>query len=264
MHIHEANLTNLTGLWKKYGSQHIKGSTLPLLHANTHWPHRCWFDWGTLSGEGIRQTIQGHADNNTLLDNVPESAVVPVWPIISSAGDDGHATLFEQQLIEKQLIKKKWVCGFEQMAMYLELQEGAAYSPSDPTGFQVNPVRTSEDVAQWVDIGSEAFAYNIDRSVIEQLINDKDIQILLGFQNGQAVASALLYKTGDIIGLHQVGVKQAFQGQGIARCFMQDIREACALWQGKYIVLQASQAGQPLYDSLGFRAQFTIKNYQRV
>lgn len=264
MHIHEANIANLTGLWKKYGSQPIKGSTLPLLNANTHWPHRCWFDWGTLSDEGIRRVLQRNADNNTLLDNVPESAIVPVWPMLNRTDEDEYGVQFKQQLIENLLIERKWVCGFEQIAMYLDLQERVACSPSVRIGFQVNPVHTPEEVKSWVDISSEAFAYSIDRPVIEQLINDKDIQILLGFQSGQAVASALLYKTGNIIGLHQVGVKQAFQGKGIARCFMQEIIADCVRWQVKYIVLQASQVGQPLYSRLGFREQFYIKNYRKL
>jgi len=260
MHIDKANITNLTGLWKKYGSRPINGGALPLQHANIHWPHRCWLDW---SRGDIVYTMLGHLNDTSWLKYVPKSAILPIWPMVSD-NENGDAALFEKLLIEKQLQEKKWICTFEQTAMYMKLQEETACLSLTRPGFQVIPVRTSEDIKKWVDIGSEAFAYRIDLPVIENLFNDKDIQILLGWQDEQAVACALLYKTGDIIGIHQVGVKQTFQGQGIARCFMQAILAACTMWQGKYIVLQASQAGQPLYEKLGFTAQFTIKNYQRV
>lgn len=256
MHIDEANLTNLTSLWKKYGSREIKGSAQALLHANTHWPHRCW-----------PETLPGNADDCSWLESVPESAVLPVWPMMN-ANENGDAALLEQHLTEKRLaeklLAKNWLCAFEQVAMYMALQERFTYLPQTRPGFQVIPVRTPEDITKWIDIGSEAFAYSIDRSVIEKLIHDEDIQILIGSQNGQAIASALLYKTGDIIGVHQVGVKQAFQGKGFARCLMLDLISDCVQWQGKYIVLQASQAGKPLYGSLGFKTQFLIKNYQKV
>jgi len=255
MHIDEANLINLTGLWKKYGSRPVNECELPLLLANTHWPHRCWHDWKT---DELSSTMAGYSNDTAWLEDVPESVILPIWPTMSDN------KVFKPLLTEKQLLEKKWIYAFGQIAMYIELHEEMAYHPLTRLGFQVNPECTPEDITKWVEIGSEAFAYCIDRSVIENLINDKSIRILLGYQGEQAVASALLYKTGNVIGLHQVGVKRAFQGQGIAKYFMQEIISTCVLWQGKYIVLQASQAGQPLYDGLGFQAQFTIKNYQRV
>ena len=253
MHIDEANLTNLTGLWKKYGSQPINEDTRPLLHASKRWPHRCWLDMNT---DGLSHTIPNHASDITWLDKVPESAVIPVWPMI------GTKEYRDTTPLERKLIEKKWSCAFEQTAMYLDLKNDVYSSPTRQ-GFEVRLVRTPEDIKAWVDIGSEAFAYHIEYSVIENLYTDKDIKILLGWQDGRPVAAALLYKTGNIIGIHQVGVKKDFQGQGIAKCFMQYIIEICALWQGKHLVLQASQSGWPLYESLEFRVQFFIKNYQR-
>ncbi|MCG8381197.1 MAG: GNAT family N-acetyltransferase [Gammaproteobacteria bacterium] len=255
MQIDEANLANLTGLWKKYGSRRINGDTLPLQYANTHWPHRCWFD---MNMDDLSYMIPEYLNDTAWLDKVPESMVIPVWPIIDNK-EHGYT-----ERLERLLIEKKWSLAFEQVAMYLALQDTAVYSPPIRHGFKVRPVCRPEDIKRWVDIGSEAFAYNIDYPVIENLYDNKDIKLLLGWQDEQAVTAALLYKTGDIIGIHQVGVKQAFQGQGIARCLMQYIMETCALWQGKYLVLQASQVGQPLYESLGFSMQFPIKNYQRL
>jgi len=264
MHINKANINNLTGLWKKYGAQQIGNNRLPLLHINTKWPNRCWFDWTALSNETVRKTLQEYANNSTLFEDMSESTVVPIWSIMSRLNEETPEDQLAQQFIENLLIEKNWGCKFEQTTMSLKLQNKAVCSSSARTGFEVRVVSKSKEVGEWVDIGSEAFAYNIDHSVIEQLINDKDIQILLGIQNGLAVACALLYKTGDVIGLHQVGVKQAFQGKGIARCFMREIFSACTLWQGKYVVLQASSAGQPLYFSLGFKELFYIRNYQKI
>ncbi|MEW6996132.1 GNAT family N-acetyltransferase [Colwelliaceae bacterium BS250] len=262
MHIDEANLHNLTKLWHNYGSQPINLATLPLLKTNTHWPHRCWID---CRGQQKDDTghLQSYVKDGRWLENIPESTIFPLWPTLS-ANNNMPANNVDTQIIEQLLLDKHWHCTFEQTAMYLALPADAKHIPQARPGFKVKPADTLEDIKVWADIGSEAFAYQIDLAVIQQLVNVEDIQILIAWQNDQAIASGLLYKTGDIIGVHQVGVKQAFQGKGFAKSFMLDIIAACEKWQGKYVVLQASQAGKPLYDSLGFKSQFLIKNFQRI
>lgn len=262
MHIDNANLSNLTALWHKYGSHPVKATALPLLQANTGWPHRCWIDSITRPGHGIAQ-VQGGVYDSRWVENIPESTIFPVWPLMS-ANNNMPASKLEPKIIEQVLLDKHWYCAFEQTAMYLALATDAIHSPQMRPGFKVKRADTPEDIKMWADIGSEAFAYQIDLSVIQQLINDDDIQLLLACENDQAIACGLLYRTGDIIGVHQFGVKQAFQGKGFAKCFMLDIIGACAQWQGTYVVLQASQAGKPLYEKLGFTSQFIIKNFERV
>lgn len=261
MYIKKANLSNLTSLWEKYGAREIKGSTLPTLYASTHWPHRCWLDWESLAVDEIDSSLAGDA----WLDKVPETMILPVWSMIGADANRNSARL-KEQIIDRQLEEKKWLCAFQQTAMYLplQLQEGASYLPLPCSGFQVNRVRSGEEIVKWIEIASEAFAYSIDRVVIEKLTNDNTIQILTASQNEQVIACALLYKTGNSIGVHQLGVKKAFQGKGVARRFMLEIIAICALWQGKVIVLQASKEGRPLYESLGFKAQFLIKNYKKI
>jgi GNAT superfamily N-acetyltransferase len=262
MHIDEANLSNLTKLWHKYGSQPVKATTLPLLQANTRWPHRCWIDWKAPPDNDIAQR-QGDVNDSRWMENIPESTVFPLWPTMS-ADNNLPGSKLGSQITEQLLLDKRWHFAFEQTAMYIALQGNARHLPQTRSGFKVKPVDTLEDIKVWTDIGSEAFAYQIDLAVIQQLVNLNDIQLLLGWESGQAIASGLLYKTGDIIGVHQVGVKQAFQGKGFAKHFMLDILDICAQWQGKYVVLQASQAGKPLYEKLGFKSQFLIRNFTRV
>jgi len=258
MRLHEANLTNLVTLWKKYGSQQISSASILELHTNTHWPHRCWFDWNTSLDEETLQPV-GDYDINTLLKDVSESAIVPVWPKTNETSGDRWGSFFEQQLKDNH-----WRCAFNQAAMCLDLKDAPAYSEKKLAGFEVKRIHALEDVTEWIDIGNDAFAYVIDRPVIERLVNQKDIQLLLGCLDGNAVASGLLFKTGDIIGIHQVGVRSALQGKGIAKAFMKELLVACQRWSGRYVVLQASEVGRPLYDSLGFKFQFLIKNYQRT
>jgi ribosomal protein S18 acetylase RimI-like enzyme len=195
--------------------------------------------------------------------NIPKLAVFPLW-LTKNANKNLPVNEFEPQIIEQLLLDNHWCCTFEQTAMYFALSAAAKHLPQTRPGFEVKPVTRLEDIKLWADIGSEAFAYQIDISVIQQLVNIDDIQLLIAWENEQAVACGLLYKTGDIIGVHQVGVKRSFQGKGFAKCLMLDIIEACVQWQGKYVVLQASQAGKPLYEKLGFNSQFLIKNFKRA
>lgn len=252
MPIDQANLANLAGLWKKYGSERIASSAGLSLYANTHWPHRCWLEWEATGNEIIGQTSQRSGAIKALLENLPDSSIMTLCPLMSAS-----------YTIEQQLKERKWSAEFEQTAMYLKLGNIAKYQTFGKGGVELKPVNRAADIDDWVDIGSEAFGYRIDCKVIERIVNDQDIQLLLGYQGGQTVATALLYKTGEVVGLHQMGVKRDFQGRGIAKRLMHEIVEACSRWQGKYIVLQASEAGKPLYDSLGFNIQFVIKNFQR-
>jgi ribosomal protein S18 acetylase RimI-like enzyme len=260
MHINEGNLFNLTGLWKKYGARPIAADTLPLVYANANWPYRCWASW---SETDIIDGIPRQSDDIAWLNTLPNTAILPIWQL-TNANEQKLAAPFESLHIEQHLLAHDWRCTFEQLAMYMQLHVSLPCLPQSRPGFTMTYVRSFDEIKTWVEIGSEAFGYTINRGVIENLLDDENIQILLGWQDEIAVCCALLYKTGDFIGVHQVGVKHAFQGQGIARCLMQQIIKNGLLWQGKYIVLQASRSGQPLYESLGFKAQFKIKNYQKV
>lgn len=72
-----------------------------------------------------------------------------------------------------------------------------------------------------------------------------------------------MYKTGDVIGVHLIGVPAEYRGKGIARAIMNYVIQLSIEIGSQYLTLQASSAGEPLYRSLGFKEQFLIKNYRR-
>ncbi len=253
MYIDQSNVNNLKSLWVKYGSQPLQLGNY-MTKINTHWPYRCWFD-------DVIPSI-----DSSWLKNIPDSTIFPIWAALRNAKHTTHE-FAELSLIDKQLKKHNWFCLFEQTAMYLALTNDAfepmGYQGQPRIGFAIKKVGTPKELTLWINIASEAFGYSIDRVVIEKLIYDQDMKILMAYYNDTAIATAVLHKTGDSIGVHQVGVKKTFQGKGFASILMQEIIALSLSWQGKHIVLQASQSGKPLYESLGFKSQFIIKNYKK-
>lgn len=261
MNIDQANIANLKSLWKEYGSKtHSINSEIATvsktkLHYSINWPHRCWVNDPTALNDYLT------------LKYAPESSIFPVWPVLHNE-QSTEQIIAEQLQVEKELKNNNWYCILEQKAMTLSLANSSSGTTIDQIQphphFTIHKVKTTRDMSVWINIASKAFGYPIDHLVIERLLNKQDIKLLIARDSGQAAASALLYKTDDIIGIHQVGVKPNFQGKGLARHFMQKIINICQLWQANNIVLQASAAGKPLYESLGFTEQFSIKNYKKI
>ncbi|MFO6425060.1 GNAT family N-acetyltransferase [Motilimonas sp. KMU-193] len=253
MELDQANLTNLTQLWQKYGAQALPTQQKTKWQANLSWPHRCWLarplaELGDQEFES--QLLSG-------LTRVPNNAILSLWPSALKQGVD-DAVLRVEQVVTKH----HWLPSFEQVAMYKTIDPNVDYQVSARDGFRLVEVSSELELQLWLDVASAAFDYQIDSAVIAGLLNDPNIKVLLAYQGKQAVASALLYKTGEVIGLHQVGVKPACQGQGLARDLMHTLIAMSAKWQGRYVVLQASAAGLPLYQRLGFVSQFKISNYR--
>jgi ribosomal protein S18 acetylase RimI-like enzyme len=262
MDIDEANLNNLTGLWKKYGFDVLNDAMGPAMLINPSWPHRCWYE-SLPSIDDQKDNLLQAINDGALLTGISQSTVIPIWSFVSTRPTNLLPFQAELEFLEKELIAQKWASHFEQTAMYLELPDETTIAPSVNLEFPIRIVTSYEELALWIDVCEDAFDYDIEALVLEPLIGDKDIRIMLGDIDDQAVAAALLYKTDHTIGIHQVGVKKAFQGKGLASRLMHEILGICIQWGGKNAVLQASQAGISLYHRLGFNSQFIIKNYRR-
>lgn len=236
--LNKANLDNLTRLWKLMGSSASRG--VDAFNISARWPHRAWFE--------LERCEQAFEVLLALASQVEADGIVPVWP-------EWAPPQWEQALKESG-----FVLAFRQLAMVLSLENA---SPEyDGASELLSPVR-SDDIACWTAVASEAFGYSIDIDVIRRCAQNPDIQVLLAHCDDQPAATAMLYKTGEVIGVHQVGVGVSYRGRRLAREVMKTVLEQCRDWGGRYVTLQASEMGESLYRSLGFEAQFEIRNYQR-
>lgn len=236
----KANIDNLTSLWRAMGSisREVNGCTL---HASTSWPHRCWFDWDCNS-----EAITGAEDIPDLME---PGRMMPVWQSSSTAPGK----------VEQALIDQGMPMVLEQTAMYLPLpsETGRTYPKS-----RISIADSAEDAALWARVSGEAFGYEIDEQVIHAVRADSNATLFLYHEEGQAAGTALLYRTGEAVGVHQVGVPQAFQGRGIGKALMLHALAAAGKEGAAVMTLQASSAGRGLYERLGFTPQFTIRSYR--
>ena len=254
MHIDTANLNNLTQLWQRYGARSFYEEDQLQLHKNISWPNRVWAD------------IAGSVSANSLkiaANNASEGALFPLWHAFT---EEGSAT---PQVSIDTLVhgSRDWQLAFQHTAMVLQLADRQSTNTSNSAHKQLHIKQLSDaaDVAAWVATGSKAFGYTIDEKVIMPLLSCDDMQLLLAYdEDSHPVATALLFKTGDVVGIHQIGVPADHQGKGYATQMMHFLIQSAQSWQAQYVVLQASEAGRPVYQKLGFVDQFLITYLQRV
>lgn len=247
MSVDDLNIANLTALWKLYGSTLRASSCGFALYGHDSWPLRYWLEQKAVSASGRASEALSE-----LLDAVPAAATVPLWNGAVATSD-----------LSKVLLAKGFVPEFEQQAMYMHMPDNCLWQGAATSVLEVMPVEDVQAVRAWVTVVEDAFGYCVDAPVIERLLGDASFGLYLGMYEQQPAVTGLLYKTAAVVGVHQLGVSRVFQGRGLARSMMENLLSRCVDWHADYVVLQASEAGLPLYERLGFVSQFSIVNYSR-
>lgn len=228
----KANIDNLTALWRAMGSE---PGGMAGLQASRGWPHRFWFDWG-------HQPLYERHE----LARLPPRAMVPVWTAGSA--------------LERALISQGFGLALEQRAMHLSVGGGGSRPEGD---LRLSRVLTPAQADRWAALCGRAFGYEVAAATVRRLLGDSGARLLLASREAVPVATALLYHTGEVAGIHQVGVVPEHRGQGIARELMLQLMALAREQGARYLTLQASAAGEGLYRRLGFVPRFPISSYRR-
>lgn len=234
----KANVLNQSALWKLMGATPVEVQGEQWWQSNS-WPYRLWPDsmGASVSGAEVQTVLQiGHC-----------KTVVPVWT--EQGTNEVCADYVDGLTLSGQLV---------QMYLDLKLEHSPGYSPS----ITLLDVCDDAMLHDWWQICQQAFGYDIDIKVIRTLRGHNEVRLLLATQGKQAVGTAVLYKTGNVVGLHQLGVAKAVQGQGVARQMMEQLIPMARQWQASYMMLQASSAGLGLYEKLGFERQGVLHNFR--
>lgn len=93
------------------------------------------------------------------------------------------------------------------------------------------------------------------------LLSDERTGMFLGRVDGQAVACGVLSRTDRVAGVYAVGVREAFRRRGLGEFMTWEVLRAGRDAGCRIGVLQSSELGYPLYESMGFETVVTYHHF---
>lgn len=242
-HVARANIENLTRLWQQMGVKQQQQGYAHHLNITASWPYRCW-----AGVEMNRETLQTTME---VMKHLPKHYIAPVWM-------PDHISIENET---KRFAEQGFELAFEQTAMYMDLQQT---SPEIDTEIELVRIVSAWDIKKWTHVASRSFGYEIDEAVIARVSQHPEVKLLMAFVDGEPVATVLVFSEENVAGVHQMGVIPEYRGRGIAFKIMEYIIHYCQQMRNRYITLQASSVGEPLYIKIGFKRQFKIYNFQQI
>jgi ribosomal protein S18 acetylase RimI-like enzyme len=209
------NLNNLNLFWQALNAEEQDG-----LFTHTFWPNKQWFaDFSLPSGIAL-----------------PAGKTFITIAELNSGKLSGYA-------VKGQLV-----------VMNLSLKNNAKkQQPVNYTSQKIIKLTSEESATIWATSCGLAFGYEIDHNVIQKLLNDPKASVLSYIINDQIVATAISYKSGDTLGIHQLGTVPGFRKMGVAAALMEHLIIQAQYDDIDYVSLQASKAGLHLYEKMGFQ-----------
>lgn len=239
MDLVKENIKNLTTLWKVAGQKagkYLHNDQFDLsLDCNSDWPNRLWFQNGVEF-----KTIERAID---LMGMHLAKLTIPIW----GANLSNSANSLEEL---------GFTYKFSQVGMSIQLDQNFR----DSSNVKIQRVTGESDAALWSELFKKSFGYRISTAAI---IKTKDlISYYIGFHGKNAVGTSALYlHRPSIAGIHSMGIIPEMRRRGFAEEILKQQLNLAKAQGAKYAVLQASDMGKGLYLKLGFREQFTMKNY---
>ena len=136
-------------------------------------------------------------------------------------------------------------------------------APDAPPGLTI---RRAVDEAQLADhraVAAAAFGMPPDlvaRLMPPALLGNPAVRVYVGLEEGLPVASSLAFRTDEIVGIYNVATIDACRGRGYGTA-MTWAAIADAAPGIEVAILQASRAGRPIYERMGFR---TVVEYDEL
>ncbi|MBU2493153.1 MAG: GNAT family N-acetyltransferase [Bacteroidetes bacterium] len=234
----QENINNLISLWQVAGlSMDSYFETDEFNYSrveNSEWPNRLWFDHD-VNSNALKSAVEFLKNNSTQI-------TVPYWDIYNSNTDG----LFNSQGFD---IK------FKQVGMSMKLKNKFDFERRLTFELVTDKVKAQT----WEEIYPDAFGYKISKEI---LLRTKDkINYYLASINDKPIGTAIVYNTGNVSGIHGVGVIPSARRQGFADEIMKHVLNESITAGMKFSTLQASDMGKGIYLRLGYSEDFIIKNF---
>ncbi len=148
----------------------------------------------------------------------------------------------------------------ERSRMALDLK--AKYlSSATPNKLDIFKIKNREDFEIWIDVALRSFNSYLGKDIFGSLLNGEKVRFYSGVHNGQVVATSMIFFSAGVAGIYFVSVIPELRNRGMGREMMlRCIYDAQELGYN-YCILQATDIGEHLYRSLGFKLCGTLKYF---
>ena len=130
-----------------------------------------------------------------------------------------------------------------------------------PNKLDIYKIKNQENLGIWIDVGARSFYSSLSKDLFFPLLDGKKVRFYSGVHNGQVVATSMIFFSAGVAGIYFVSVIPELRNRGMGREMMlRCIYDAQELGYN-YCILQATDIGEHLYRSLGFKLCGTLKYY---
>ncbi|MGH2665978.1 GNAT family N-acetyltransferase [Flavobacterium sp.] len=233
------NIKNLTSLWEKVSASfegfNTKDEFNYTLVPNSDWPQKLWF------------TQQPNEDS---LSEALKTLKASANDLSFSYWDDFNSPNY--QMIETSGFSKK----SEQVGMLLQFNQKIESS----NRLDFKRVSDKKEAHIWAEIYPQSFGYTISSEILNR--TKTEIEYYLAYFEGKAIGTAMVLLTGNVIGIHGVGVIPEMRKKGFAEEIMQFIINSAVDRNIGLATLQSSPMGKNIYLKMGFSEDFLMVNYK--
>ncbi len=140
----------------------------------------------------------------------------------------------------------------------------------NPQDFTIERVTNADSFARWYKVLLTGFFTNMPElgqvcyDVYTMLGFDSRSPFLhyIGYMKGKPIAASTLLLAGGIAGIYDVSTLPAARGKGYGTAITLAALQEAQQLDCRYVCLQASKMGYPIYKRIGFEEQFRERKYR--
>lgn len=171
--------------------------------------------------------------------------------------------------LERHLIEGGFLLFDEEPHMVIEPATIALHTQHLPN-FTIERVNDTTSFAQWYETTLAGFF--TDMPTLGQVCFDVYTTVgfdpqspflhYIGYMNDEPVAASTLFLAGGIAGIYDVSTLPSARGKGFGTAITQTALQEAQRLGYRYVCLQASEMGYPIYKRIGFKEQFRERKYR--
>ncbi|MHA7842441.1 MAG: GNAT family N-acetyltransferase [Winogradskyella sp.] len=237
----QRNISNLIDLWKNatqpfntYNEDEFIGYCFI---SNSQWPNKIW----------LKET-----HNISILNDISL--------LLKSRLDNLTFSYFDKDSDRVNLIFDYY--GFDQVSsqhgMSLVLKELPLFKTKIPLKFEL--VTDSNKSGIWSKTFELSFGYKISEETINKTFQKTNYYNI--YFNNEIAGTVICHKTSKTLGVHSLGIIPTMRGKGLATQIMYNILNEAKVNGSELATLQASQMAKSMYEKMGFKTDFLMRNYK--